>query len=77
MRAGFMDWLHRHLRNPFEPPAHRRKVHAQMRRDLVEPIAMLLFTPEQLLYRRLLLGRPDDYSERPTVFIRAGASHKL
>ncbi len=28
--------------HPFETPAHRCIVHPQMRRDLVEPIAMLL-----------------------------------
>jgi hypothetical protein len=30
------------LLHPFEAPAHRRIVHPQMRRDLVEPIAVLL-----------------------------------
>jgi hypothetical protein len=28
--------------HPFEAPAHRRIMHTQMRRDLVQPIAMFL-----------------------------------
>ena len=30
------------LFHPFEAPAHRRIMHTQVRRDLVQPIAMLL-----------------------------------
>ena len=35
------------LLGPFELPTHRRIMHSQVRRDLVEPITMLLVCPLQ------------------------------